>query len=87
MNTQMYPRAVSFPLLLLLEELMFLNSPNFLNDRYWFFLSLCNAKMTSSEFEGGVVVAPANAPAAAPVKVCSVAGIHTTKHSNNEEKK
>ena len=72
----MYPRAVSFPLLLLLEELMFLNSPNFLNDRYWFFLSLCNAKMTSSEFEdAAVVVAPANA--AAPVVVCSVAGIQT----------
>ncbi|MDA9787813.1 hypothetical protein N9D57_03635 [bacterium] len=45
---------------------MFLNSPNFLNDRYWFFLSLCNAKMTSSEFED-VDVAPA--AAAAPVVV------------------
>ena len=73
----MYPRAVSFPLLLLLEELMFLNSPNFLNDRYWFFLSLCYAKMTSSEFED-VAVAPA--AAAAPVVVCSVAGIQTTYH-------
>ena len=69
----MYPRAVSFPLLLV--ELMFLNSPNFLNDRYWFFLSLCNAKMTSSELFEDVDVAPA--AAAAPVVVCSVAGIQT----------
>ena len=83
----MYPRAVSFPLLLLLEELMFLNSPNFLNDRYWFFLSLCNAKMTSSEFEDDVVVVVAPANATAPVVVCSVAGIQTTTHYSNNEKK
>jgi hypothetical protein len=42
--------------------------------------------MTSSEFEDVVVVvvAPANA---APVVVCSVAGIQTTTHYSNNEKK
>ena len=42
-------RGHSFPPPLpLLFVLRARNSPNFLNDTYWFFLSLCKAKMTSS---------------------------------------
>ena len=62
---------------------MFRNSPNFLNDSHWFFRSLCNAKMTSSEV--AVAAADDDDDDDDDVVCSAVADIH--KHTETERQK